>query len=84
MFCLYTFPAHNLNFHWKWRWWDWIQAIFLFYFYFIRNALQSSYSIIHKLQMIFIQGFSDLVGEVLPLFLNAAAAAPHTAADTFI
>ena len=26
-FCLYTFPAHNLNFHWKWR--DRIQAIFL-------------------------------------------------------
>ena len=31
MFCLYTFPAHNLNFHWKW--WDWIQAIFLYLFF---------------------------------------------------
>ena len=20
MFCLYTFPAHNLNFHWRWKW----------------------------------------------------------------
>ena len=31
MFCLYTFPAHNLNFHWiwRWKWWDRIQAIFL-------------------------------------------------------
>ena len=29
---------------------------------------------IQKLQMIFSQGFSDLVGEVLPLFLNAATA----------
>ena len=29
MFCLYTFPNHNLNFHWRWRWWDWTQAIFL-------------------------------------------------------
>ena len=28
MFCLYTFPAHNLNFHWRWRWWDRIQATF--------------------------------------------------------
>ena len=35
MFCLYTFPATNLNFQWKWRWWDWIQAIFLNLFYFI-------------------------------------------------
>ena len=35
MFCLYTFPAHNLNFHWRWRWWDRIKAIFLNLFYFI-------------------------------------------------
>ena len=34
MFCLYTFPAHSLNFHWRWRWWDRIQAIFLNLFYF--------------------------------------------------
>ena len=34
MVCLYTFPAHNSNFHWRWRWWDWIQAIFLNLFYF--------------------------------------------------
>ena len=34
MFYLYTFPAHNLNFHWRWRWWDRIQAIFLNLFYF--------------------------------------------------
>ena len=36
MFCLYTFPAHNLSFHGWWRWWDQIQAIFsnLFYFAF--------------------------------------------------
>ena len=27
MFCLYKFPAHNLNFHW--RWWNQIRAIFL-------------------------------------------------------
>ena len=33
MFCLYTFPVHNLNFHW--RWWDGIQAIFLNLFFFI-------------------------------------------------
>ena len=31
MFCLYTFPAHNLNVHWRWGWWDRIQAIFLLY-----------------------------------------------------
>ena len=29
MFCLYIFPAPNLNFHQRWRWWDWIQANFL-------------------------------------------------------
>ena len=29
MYCLYTFLAHNLNFHWSWRCWDQIQAIFL-------------------------------------------------------
>ena len=34
MFCLYTFPAHNLNFHWRWRRWNQIQAIFLNIFYF--------------------------------------------------
>ena len=37
MFCLYTFPAHNLNFYWTWRWWDQIQAIFLNLFYFISD-----------------------------------------------
>ena len=31
MFCLYTFPAHNLNFHWRWRWWDQIQPIILIF-----------------------------------------------------
>ena len=34
MFCLYTFPAHILNFHWRWRWWGWIQAIFVSLFFF--------------------------------------------------
>ena len=34
VFCLYTFPAHNLNFQWRWRWWDRIQAIFLNLFHF--------------------------------------------------
>ena len=28
MFCFYTFPTHNLNFHLRRRWWDWIQATF--------------------------------------------------------
>ena len=37
IFCLFTFPAHTLNFHWKWRWWDQIQAIFLNIFYFEIN-----------------------------------------------
>ena len=32
MICLYTFPAHNLNFHWRWKWWDRIQASFFIYF----------------------------------------------------
>ena len=36
MFCLYTFPAHNLNFHWRWRWWHRIRAIFLNLFYFTK------------------------------------------------
>ena len=43
MFCLYTFPTHNLNFHWRWRWWDRIQAIFLNIFYFttyLRHSLE--------------------------------------------
>ena len=30
MFCLYSSPAHNLNFYW--RWWDSFQAIFFVYF----------------------------------------------------
>ena len=34
IFCLYTFPPYNLNFHWRWKWWDWIQGIFLNLFYF--------------------------------------------------
>ena len=44
MFCLYTFPAHNLNFHWRWRWrwWAQIQAIFLNLFYF-KGSDQSHY-----------------------------------------
>ena len=34
MFCLYTFPAHNLTFHLRWRWWDQIKTIFSNLFYF--------------------------------------------------
>ena len=40
MFCLYTFPAHNLNFHRQW--WDWIQAIFLNLFYFTSKSAPAS------------------------------------------
>ena len=39
MFCLYTFPAHNLNFHWRWRWRDRIQAIFINLFYFSQHPI---------------------------------------------
>ena len=35
MFCLYTFPAHDLNFHWRWMWWDQIRAVFYFFYFYI-------------------------------------------------
>ena len=38
-FCLYTFPAHNLNSHWRWRWWHRIRAIFSNFFYLKRTFL---------------------------------------------
>ena len=49
MFCLYTFPAHNLDFHWRWIGWDQIRAISLNLFYFtviphILSPLEQLYS----------------------------------------